>query len=314
MLMVDFPESGKADIEIKLSGRVPQGKDIAVEKKVGETKTISGAIDPQGCLGAAAKPGQHMAFAKVERGNVPYLQVYKVTVTAPAGEPKLLRAAPANAKWTSIPLDGVFNADVRTIFQQKYLSPRPATVSCRIGYDGWSAWTFSYWKVPTPIIQLAKPGEPVTTPQGVPFGKIGAEKNIAFTSRWDNWPKSVSVPVNAAGEAVWLLVCGSTNPMQGRIANAVVRFRYVDGQEEQLELVPPLNFWSLCGFGRTDYDLKRDAFALPKEPPAQVQLGENCRAMVYGWKLRQGVALQDVTLETLSQEVVIGLMGLSLMN
>lgn len=314
MLMVDFPESGKADIEIKLSGRVPQGKDIAVEKKVGETKTISGAIDPQGCLGADAKPGQHMAFAKVERGNVPYLQVYKVTVTAPAGESKLLRAAPANAKWTNIPLDGVFNADVRTIFQQKYLSPRPATVSCRIGYDGWSAWTFSYWKVPTPIIQLAKPGEPVTTPQGVPFGKIGAEKNIAFTSRWDNWPKSVTAPVNAAGDAVWLLVCGSTNPMQGRIANAVVRFRYVDGQEEQLELVPPLNFWSLCGFGRTDYDLKRDAFALPKEPPAQIQLGENCRAMVYGWKLRPGVVLKEVELETLSQEVVIGLMGLSLMN
>jgi hypothetical protein len=36
--------------------------------------------------------------------------------------------------------------------------------------------------------------------------------------------------------------------------------------------------------------------------------------MVLSWKLRPGVALQDVTLETLSQDVVIGLMGVSLMN
>ena len=122
------------------------------------------------------------------------------------------------------------------------------------------------------------------------------------------------MPVNAGREAVWLLVCGSTNPMQGRIANAVLRFRYADGTEEQLELVPPLNLWSLGRFGWNDYDMKRDGFALPKEPPPQVQLGENCRAMVYGWKLRPGVALKDVTLETFSQDVVIGLMGVSLMN
>jgi hypothetical protein len=318
MLVLDLPESAKVDIEINLSGRVPQGKAIAVAKKVGEEKRIANAIDPQGCLGAHAKPGQHMAFAKVERGNVPYLQVYKVTVSDPEGDArraaKLLRAPQADAKWKQVPLTGVLNGDVRTIFQQKYLSPRPATVSCRIGYDGWSAWTFPHWRIPAPNVKLSKPGEAVTTSNGVPFGVIGAATNIAFTSRWDNWPKSVTAPVNAAGEAVWLLVCGSSNPMQGRIANAVLRFKYVDGQEEQLELVPPLNFWSLCGFGRTDYDLKRDAFALPKEPPAQIQLGDNCRAMVYGWKLRAGVVLKEVTLETLSQEVVIGLMGLSLMN
>ncbi len=318
MLVVDLPESAKADIEIHLSGRVPQIKAIAVDKKVGELKRIANAIDPQGCLGAEAKPGQHMAFAKVERGNVPYLQVYKVTASDPEGDAKraakLLREPPAKATWTNIPLESVFNADVRTIFKQKYLSPRPATVSCRIGYDGWSAWTFYPWSIATPEIKLARPGEAVTTSNGVPFGVIGTATNIAFTSRWDNWPKSVTAPVNAAGEAVWLLVCGSSNPMQGRIANAVLRFKYVDGQEEQLELVPPLNFWSLCGFGRTDYDLKRDAFALPKEPPAQIQLGENCRAMVYGWKLRPGVVLKEVELETLSQEVVIGLMGVSVMN
>jgi len=147
------------------------------------------------------------------------------------------------------------------------------------------------------------------------------KKNIAFTSLWDNWPCSVTVPVGKQAEAVWLLVCGSTNPMQTRIANAEVRFHYADGQVEKLELVPPLNFWSLCPWcaesrfsTRADYNYKSDAFCLPKEPPPTVQLGENCRAMVLSWKLRPGVKLESLTFETLSQDVVIGLMGVSLMN
>jgi hypothetical protein len=166
----------------------------------------------------------------------------------------------------------------------------------------------------TPVITLATPGQPVTTPQGARFAAVGAEKNIAFTSLWENWPRQVSVPVDQAAGSVWLLVCGFTPPMQGRIANAELRFRYADDVEEKLELVPPLNFWSLCPFGRADYDYKRDGFALPKDPPPQVRLGDNCRAMVYGWKLRPGVALKSVALETLSPETIIGLMGVSLMS
>ena len=102
--------------------------------------------------------------------------------------------------------------------------------------------------------------------------------------------------------------------MQTRIANAEVRFRYADGESERLELVPPLNFWTLCPWGGNDYDYRLDAFCLPKQPPPTVQLGRNARAMVLSWKLRPEVALEDLTLETLSQEVVIGLMGVSLMN
>ena len=54
--------------------------------------------------------------------------------------------------------------------------------------------------------------------------------------------------------------------------------------------------------------------AFPKQPPPAVQLGHNCRAMVLSWKLRPAFDLKEVTLETLSQDVVIGLMGVSLMN
>ena len=123
---------------------------------------------------------------------------------------------------------------------------------------------------------------------------------------------SVTVPVGRAADTLWLLVAGSTFPMQTRIANAEFRFRYADGQVETLELVPPFNFWMLSSWGGSDYSYGLDAFCLPKEPPPQVQLGRECRAMVLSWKLRAGVSLESVTLETLSQDVVIGLMGVSL--
>jgi len=89
---------------------------------------------------------------------------------------------------------------------------------------------------------------------------------------------------------------------------------YADGVVERLELTPPFNFWMLSPYNGADYNYQRDAFSLPKTPPATVQLGNNCRAVLLSWRLRPGAALKSVTLETLSEEVVIGLMGLTIMN
>jgi hypothetical protein len=267
-------------------------------------------------------PGCHLEITKQD-GGVPRFQLTKVNVPK-AAEPKVLREAPANATWKPIDLTPVFNGDLRTIFRQRYDAPRPDRVSMRIGYDGWSAWTFKHWGVKTPEIKMEKvldkpdpkliQGDQLVTPQNAHFTKPAPDKNIAFTSLWTRWPASVTIPVNAKGEALWLLVAGSTTPMQGKIANAVFRFKYADGKVETLDLVPPENFWSLCLFGRTDYTEKRDGFSLPKQRPPQLSLGSNCRAMVYGWKLRPGVELKEITLETLSLDVVIGLMAASIMN
>ena len=53
---------------------------------------------------------------------------------------------------------------------------------------------------------------------------------------------------------------------------------------------------------------------MPKDPPATVILGENCRAILLNRRLRPDVMLDKVELETLSQEVIIGVMGASVMN
>jgi hypothetical protein len=279
----------------------------------------------------AHKPGHHLIVAEVEVGELPERQLFKIAVTDPPGEAclaaKTPHEAPEGARWECLDLRPQYNGDVRAIFKQQYLSPRPKTCSVRLGVDGYSGWCFAFWGTPVPAISLnhlptlSDGNGRILTPQHVPFRRFALEKNIAFTSLWDNWPRAVSVPVGREAETVWLLICGSTFPMQTRIANAEVRFRYADGRVEKLELVPPLNFWSLCAWcaesdfsTRADYNDRSDAFCLPKRPPPTVQLGDNCRAMVLSWKLRPGVKLRELTLETLSPDVVIGLMGVSLMN
>jgi hypothetical protein len=341
MLRVETPELAKAEVLISLGRRRSQLPPVSLAANLGATINLAsphGAIeslaDPQTCLAEskvkdgkvtgriAGAPGNRMFFAKVG-GDVPFYHLFKLEVTDQEGEAerksRIVHVAPADAKWTSVPMTGQFNGAIQGIFQQEYRSPRPKTISTRIAYDGYRAWTFPFWKSPVPTPGLDKLPDlrnaqgMLETPQRAVFAMPEETRNIAFTSLWDNWPASVTVPVNQSGQAVWLLVCGSSNPMQGRIANAVLKFRYADGKEERLELEHPSNFWSLTQFGKTDYDYELDGFSLPVEPPTQVRLGADCRAMVYGWKLRPGAILKEVTLETLSQEVVIGLMAVSVM-
>lgn len=340
-LVLRVPSGTTAELVIELSGRRPQSAPIAVAGRVGEEvclRVAAGRVDEwrdlhhvllaAGAEGSAlrgrlaARPGHHLVLAKCTIGDLPHWQVFQLHLTDPLAERRQLdrtpRAAHPGSTWACLDLAPQHNGDVRTIFQQRYLSPRPSTCSVRLGVDGYSAWTFPYWNLPPPEIDLSfvpsltdAPGR-LRTPANVPFAPVAELRNIAFTSLWDNWPTAVTVPVGRAADTIWLLVAGSTFPMQTQIANAEFRFDYADGVTERLALVPPFNFWMLSPWGGCDYSYEHDAFCLPPQPPPQVQLGRNCRAMVLAWKLRAGVPLASVTLETLSQDVVIGLMGVSL--
>jgi hypothetical protein len=282
----------------------------------------------------SGKKGFHTVFARTHIGKAPQIRVYRIRVNDPVGDAKeasrVVDKIPVNASFENINISTLFNADVTTIYRQKYLLPRQNTVSVRLGSDGYSPWTFWHWKSMPPEIltdhvnNMLDGQNRLITPQGISFSWCSDEKNIAFTSMWDNFPSKIEFPVNRKGFAVWFLVAGSTNVMQCRIANAVIRLNYVDGKTDSLELVPPINYWNLStidshatapGQGsRTDYNSEIDRFCMPAKFPETVQLGENCRAMLLNLKMRPGAELKSVSLETLSQEVVVGLMGITIMN
>jgi len=343
LIKLVLPAAAAASIEVTCQDALQTYPPIHLSGNSGEPVTLSaegGKLvdfhDPQGALKNAqvqdgsvvgvltTNAGDHLVFGLVEMGQVQQWRFFKLHVTDVQAD-KYLAAktqvdVPANARWNTIDLQSVLNGDIRTIYKQQYLSPRPNTCSLRLAVDGYSSWQMSgSGESAAPEIKLneslASDGKGrMVAGKNVPFRWSGGNTNIAFTSQWDNWPRQVTVPVKQTGEAAWFLLCGTTDPMEVRIANAEIRLNYADGVVEKLELVPPFNFWTLCPFGGVDYDYQRDGFALPKVPPATVQLGQNCRAVLLPWRLRSGAALESVTLETLSQEVVIGLMGVTVMN
>lgn len=353
LLVAKVPFGDKAKLVVKFTEEQPYDTPLIVETNVGELLTVNlpnteiiSVSDPQEVLGnvklsggkmtakAYSERNHHTVILTVRKNGFEQKRLLRLKVNNPErdklNKSRFVESVPQNAKWKHISVDEYMNADVRTVYKQEYLSPRPNTVSLRIGSDGYSAWTFPYWDSKAPTItldsvKLLQKGDHVLeTPQRVPFRWNSDEKNIVFTSIWDNFPGRVSIPVHQKGEAVWFLVCGTTNPMQCQIANAVLRLKYIDGTEDKLELIPPVNYWNLSHIyadatepgqdSRTYYFAKVDRFCLPEKLPETVVLGKDCRAMVLNHRLPEGKILDRVELETLSNEVVVGLMGMSIMN
>jgi len=353
LLHVKLFERNTASVSVFPSGIAPKYQPISIKKECGDSlelkfsdAKIHSISDPQHVLNdvilkggvlsgkTSFNHGFHTIFADVIVGKAPQKRIVYFHLTdrndSIKTAQKSVRQIPDNANWECVNMNQLLNADVRTIYLQKYLSPRPNTVSVRIGTDGYSPWTFNFWKQKPPIIQLdsvkylLKDSVHLTTKQKVPFIWNDYAKNIAFTSLWDNWPHEITIPVHQKGKAVYLLVCGSTNPMQCRIANANLILNYEDKSKDTLSLIPPYNYWNLSPINikagaagqesRGDYTNDTDAFAVPKPWPETVQLGENCRAMLLNRVLKADVELESITLQTVSQEVVVGLMGVTILK
>jgi DUF1680 family protein len=352
-IVIKVKDTDQADISIKQADLLPYHAPLLVEGNVGDLVSFTAKDaqiisfeDPQkavengsiqnGILQArlTGNKGYHTLIAKVTTGKMPQYRVFRIKINDPEGDTKeaarYVETIPEEAYWKTVDIRSLHNADVRTIYKQEYISPRPNTVSVRLGTDGYSPWTFPIWKSKAPeiktdqVLRMMNEDKLLLTPQGVPFKWNTGNQNITFTSMWDNYPVKVSFPVKETGDAIFFLVAGSTNVMQCDIANAVIRLNYANGTTDSLELIPPINYWNLCPIyykatspeqgSRNDYTSEIDRFVIPDKLPETVQLGENCRAMLLNLKMPKGVELESIMLEALSQEVVVGLIGVSIMS
>ena len=104
---------------------------------------------------------------------------------------------------------------------------------------------------------------------GIPFLIRAEQKNILFASQWDNYPTQATVPLAGKAKKLYLLMTGSTNPMQSQMVNAKIEVHYADGGKETLALKNPSNWWPI----EQDYLDDGYAFALPNgSAPYRVQL------------------------------------------
>ncbi len=237
----------------------------------------------------------------------------------------------AGAKYSKVAIGSLLNANVADIFKNEYRSPRPPYTTLQIPLQGVGEWCHPQMRPEindSVFRSLIVKDELVVA--GVPFHTPAVGQNIVYTSLWDNYPDSVSIPVNSTASKAWLLMAGSTNHMQSRIANGIVVAQYKDGTSDTLRLVNPDNWCPI----EQDYYVDGKAFRTVGPRPYRISLGTGKVSRDLGRlldikgvepRLIPGGAAQllclplssrkkvvSLTLRTLSNDVVIGLMGVTL--
>ncbi len=236
----------------------------------------------------------------------------------------------------TINLQPYFNDKVTQIFKNKYMSPRPVTPTLMIPWQGIGNWCYPLTEAnidDSGLRNLAGNSNKIVF-NNVPYQTPGNvnSNNIVYTSRWDNYPSAIAVPVSGKAKQLNLLMAGSTNHQQSHMINAKVLVLYTDGTTDSLNLVNPVNWWPI------EQDYNEDGLAYTTGGPRPYRLilktGEitnnfNNYTSINGFStkaidggaatflqlpLNNNKTLQQITLITLTNEVVVGLMAATLVR
>lgn len=240
-----------------------------------------------------------------------------------------------SSNYEKIPLANYFNDQVNNIFKNQYLSPRPKTTTLQLPTQGIGNWAYPLITVSISDSGLRKragDNNEIMTQEGVPFSTPSQvnSKNIVFTSKWDNYPKQVSIPLKGKSSHAYFLMAGSTNPMQSRMVNGQMIVEYTDKTSDTLQLKNPENWWPI----EQDYYEDGYAFTTGASKPLRVYLktGEDSRtfnkfitirgfsnrgidggaATVLDMPLNPSKELKALRLRATANDVVIGLMSVTL--
>lgn len=239
-------------------------------------------------------------------------------------------------KFEKLNIAPFFNDAVINIFKQQYLSPRPKVSTLQLPTQGIGNWAYPLVEPAindSGLRRRAGPTNEIVVQGNIPFSTPSlSQKNIVFTSQWDNYPDSVQIPLVGKASHLYLLMAGSTNPMQSRIVNAEVAVAYKDGSTEILQLKNPENWWPI------EQDYYEDGFAFTTDAPKPIRIhlksGIDTRnfsdyttikgfttkaidggaATVLDLPLIPGKELKNLTIKAVANDVVIGLMSVTLVR
>lgn len=212
-----------------------------------------------------------------------------------------------------IDLSSKFNDRVTEIFKHEYRAPRSPYCSMQMPLHGYGDWCYCGKQVPTiddsALRTAAGEKGRFVSPQGIPFATPGpgSANNVLFTSRWENFPAESSIPLEGRARHAWFLVAGSTHAMHSQFDNGEIIVDYADGTSDRLPLHNPTTWWPIEG----DYQVNIDGFCIPEPHPPRVDLGSG-RATILDLPLHSDRPLRSLTLRCLANEVVVGLMSVTL--
>lgn len=281
--------------------------------------------------------GNRTVFVQVKGGMFSYW--YPLCFELKSSETPLARTLDLSAgNWSAekieaLDLSAYFNDKVTQIFNNKYLSPRPKTTTLQLPVQGIGDWPHPKLKPEindSGLRKMAGSKNELTLPSGLVFKTPGnaALNNIVYTSQWENYPRKVEIPLSGKASAAFFLLAGSTNPMQSRMDNGIINIFYTDGTVTKLPLRNPENWWPI------EKDLYLDGFAFNTGAPRPMRIHlktgkiitaaegslwngkeiDGGAATALGIQLNPAKTLDKVTLSALCNDVVIGLMGLTLLR
>lgn len=268
-------------------------------------------------------------------------QATNLSLSANTGHAQRKEGAQRTKRASHLPIDlsNHYNASVGDIYRNEYLSPRPTVTTLQIPKQGYGDWCHpnATFEVDDSGLRAVVAGRPIDAQNGllevkldgrkIPFRLAHTGKNILYTSLWENYPTRAEVPLSGRGSHLILLMAGSTNHMQSHLANGLVRVNYTDGTSDSLELVNPDNWPSIEQIGYAD----GYAFRAPALPRVWLKNGRCSRhfaeqlhlegvnpmiecgaATIVEMAIDPKKELATLEVETLSNDVVIGLMGITL--
>lgn len=239
------------------------------------------------------------------------------------------------SKCVPVDIAAFYNDSVSNIFRNRYESPRPDVTTLQIPVQGIGEWCHPQLTADiddTGLRRLSADGNGTVRLLNIPFQIPSNGRNIVYTSRWDNYPAHVSIPLKGKATSIYILMAGSTNHMQWGMENARVTVRYSDGDTTSFPLINPVN-WAPV---EQDFYTDEHAFSQPlgTEPPMRVHLlsGEVSRSLgaslglegpadryipsgagvLLNIPLDMSRGLESLHLETVSKDVVAGIMGITI--
>ncbi len=240
--------------------------------------------------------------------------------------------ATITAHTETINLTPYFNAAVTDIFKNQYLSPRPKTPTLQLPTQGIGNWCYPLVTANIDDTGLRRSGGKIMLPNRIPLTTPATGPNVIFTSRWDNYPARVSIPLQGHASHAWFLMAGSTNPMQSRMTNGRIVISYTDHSTDTLELINPSTWWPI----EEDYYEAPPAFTTGAPHPFRVYLKtglisnepqkwtsikgltntaiDGGAATVLDMPLDPHKTLDHLVLSTIARDVVVGLMSITLNN
>ncbi len=203
------------------------------------------------------------------------------------------------------------NQDLEYLHQNKY-SPQPDlfywdNIPSTVTEYGLNWWQYrdGQDKVKPNLTQLDYESENFISDMGIPFSITKEEENAVFTSLYDNFPDNIEIPVNVKGNKLYFFVVAATNHMQSRIENAEITVNLSDGEQKRLPLLNPENL---------DDWLKENTSSSYAQSGFIQDLGDGAHGNILSIDLGEAEQIESVKLETLSNEVLTGLLGMTVLE